>query len=112
MRAAEIKAAHDLFEHLRRRGQKVAITPESAGELARMGIRPSDHADAEVVPAPAIPPDALVVCPYFTAPLILPDNRVARCAECNSPIQHRPHVPPSAKLVCAPCCLRMVRGDA
>ena len=34
---------------------------------------------------------------------LLPDNIVARCAECNHTIQHRPHAPKKIKKVCMEC---------
>lgn len=76
---ADTKAAGDLIDYMRRQGQAITITPETADELARMGIKPPG---AEV----AIPPgdDTLVICPYLVAgePLILPDPAMHQeCAE-------------------------------
>lgn len=84
----EDEAARELFELLRRRGGgTAAVTPATVKDLA------------------------LVVARFVTTPLIIADNRVDRCRECDARVQCRPFVPTRA-LVCAPCALRMVRGDA
>jgi hypothetical protein len=51
-----------------------------------------------------------IICMHITAPLLLPDNHVGRCLECDSEIQFRPNVPPSHKL-CVRCAVpRLLLG--
>jgi len=104
----DAKAALDLFAYLRRQGRKIAVSQKTHDELVRLGIDPTG---AEVT---TFQPGTVAVCPHYEVwkGLALPDNRIARCSECGAAIQHRPHVPAEAKLICTPCGLRMVRGDA
>ena len=104
----EIKAALALFGLLSRRGETPVMTSATADELGRLGIR----LPANIKIEQKMPQDAVCVAALVTTPLMFPDNRVRRCGECGKRVQCRPTVPKRAKLVCAPCGLRMVRGDA
>jgi hypothetical protein len=52
-----------------------------------------------------IPKDSILACARWTAleQLMLPDNVVAKCAECGHAIQHRPHAPKTMRKVCMIC---------
>jgi len=104
----EIKAALELLGLLSRRGEAPIMTPTTADELSRLGVRLPAYMKVQS----KMPRDAVCVAALVTTPLMFSDNRVRRCGECGKRVQCRPTVPKRAKLVCAPCGLRMARGDA
>jgi hypothetical protein len=58
-----------------------------------------------------VPPDAaMIVCVALTAPLILADNHVGRCAGCDMPLQFRPNIPERVAKVCLGCAPDWVDG--
>jgi hypothetical protein len=102
------QAAFVLFERLRRDGRPISLTTDTADDLSELGIKPPDQSEI----MPVIPPDAVMLCLYETTPLVLPDNRLGACLACGKAVQCRPHVPITARLICASCALRSVVGDA
>lgn len=51
------------------------------------------------------------VCPpyHFEHGLILPDNKLANCCECDCRVQHRPvEGPPGSKIICMFCMMANV----
>jgi hypothetical protein len=58
------------------------------------------------------PPEQIaIVCALRTEPLYLADNLTGECAECNKPIQYRPHDVPNARRVCLGCARGLTRGQ-
>jgi hypothetical protein len=45
----------------------------------------------------------MVVCALATEPSLFPDNVHGPCGRCGREVQHRPHIPPAAELICLPC---------
>lgn len=78
-----------------------AITPATARDLARLGIRPpAGLAVHQFAPGEEV---TLVVARFdlLRGPL-LPDNVLGKCTSCGHPVQWRPHAPPSRR-VCVEC---------
>jgi hypothetical protein len=104
----ETKTALELLGLLSRRGEAPIVTSATADGLGHLGVRLPANTKIEQ----KMPRDAVCVAALVITPLMFPDNRVRRCSECGTKVQCRPTVPRRAKLVCAPCGLRMARGDA
>lgn len=57
--------------------------------------------------------DAVVVAPFATDPLYLPDNLVTQCADCFRMIQYRPHMRELArKIICVYCAQPAIEAGA
>lgn len=51
--------------------------------------------------------EVVVVCARITTPLILPDNRIGKCAECGWKVQFRPHAPRGRRR-CMECAIALI----
>jgi hypothetical protein len=85
------------------------ITASVSDELDRMGIKPASVLGYTPQTDDAKGKDAIVIAPYVTKPLMLPDNKISRCAGCHKKLQHRPHLPKGATFMCSPCALKKVK---
>jgi recombinational DNA repair protein (RecF pathway) len=47
--------------------------------------------------------ETVVICVDADVDTGFTDNVITRCVLCQTPVQHRPHVPPDAKAVCLTC---------
>jgi len=53
----------------------------------------------------------ILVCARVDGPLLLPDNRVGKCAECGRLVEYRPHAPKNRILRCMQCAVPLMRDD-
>ena len=47
----------------------------------------------------------------FDQPMLFPDNVKANCADCETLLQHRPHVPQKPAKLCLTCLMKRVAGQ-
>jgi hypothetical protein len=54
----------------------------------------------------------ILVCARVIGPLLLPDSKTGKCAECGHLVQYRPHAPKPHILRCIQCTAQMIEvGD-
>ena len=97
------QALHDLARQLGVEGDdRIAAT--IVGDELHLTLTPlalaEDRLAAEAV--------ALVLCIPDEGPAYFPDDVHTTCADCGTPIRHRPHVPRRPKKVCLACGSRPV----
>ena len=102
----ERRQSRELFDYLIRRGA-MQIDPRTMVELAALGYQLP--ANLPVLAHEVSNPDHLIVCAALTSPLILPDNQVGNCADCNARIQYRPYYGDGPTKLCSACAMRRVR---
>jgi hypothetical protein len=89
---------------LARRAQAY-IAPDAEADLQRHG----QHGAARLasgLPTWDANDQGPAVCLLFRGALLLPDNALARCADCNHTVEHRPQLPSTWLKLCAICALK------